>query len=151
MFIAAVGLAAAIGAGAVLLFGGGGSSSPTPSAGLATALHAVTAQGDVTQDAAAKELAHTAQVAIETCATDNNGSYTKCGTPAVLNSYESTIPTAAGGGDAWLSSVSAKTSSYTVTSSSTTADTFSISRSTAGSIARTCTPPDAGGCTNGTW
>ena len=35
-------------------------------------------------DAAAKELAHTAQVAIETCATDNNGTYNvaSCQTPA---------------------------------------------------------------------
>ena len=35
-------------------------------------------------DAAAKELAHTAQVAIETCATDNNGTFNvaSCNTPS---------------------------------------------------------------------
>ena len=37
-------------------------------------------------DAAAKELAHTAQIAIETCATDNNGTYNTatCNTPTAL-------------------------------------------------------------------
>src|ERR1019366_2118973 len=41
-------------------------------------------------DAAAKELAHSAQVAAETIATDNNGSYALL-TPALLNTYEPTI------------------------------------------------------------
>src|ERR1700685_4440051 len=53
-------------------------------------------------DAAAKEPPHTAQVAIETCSTDNNGSYTNCGTPTILVGYESTIQTAAGSGNAYL-------------------------------------------------
>ena len=45
-------------------------------------------------DAAAKELAHTAQVAAETCATDNNGSYNVAtAQPTALNAYESTIQT----------------------------------------------------------
>src|ERR1700680_1785715 len=41
-------------------------------------------------DAAAKELAHSAQVAAETIGTDNGGSYALV-TPTLLNSYESTI------------------------------------------------------------
>src|SRR3984957_16216800 len=41
-------------------------------------------------DAAAKELAHTMQVAAESYATDNGGSYIGL-TPTVLNTYESTI------------------------------------------------------------
>src|SRR5580658_3804705 len=58
-------------------------------------------------DAAAKELAHTAQVAIETCATDNDGVYNtvNCNTAAKLQSYESTIPITSGNGNAWLASV----------------------------------------------
>ena len=43
-------------------------------------------------DAAAKELAHSMQVAAETIATDNAGSYASV-TPANLNLYESTILT----------------------------------------------------------
>ncbi len=58
-------------------------------------------------DAAAKELAHTAQVAIETCATDNNGTYNvaSCQTPAALTVYESTIQTGVGNDNAYLSGV----------------------------------------------
>src|ERR1700681_3871368 len=41
-------------------------------------------------DAAAKELAHSAQVVAETIATDNAGSYALL-TPTLLNTYESTI------------------------------------------------------------
>jgi type IV pilus assembly protein PilA len=103
-------------------------------------------------DAAAKELAHTAQVAIETCATDNNGAYTNCGTAAILNGYESTIQTSAGGGNAWLSAVSVTANSYTVTTMSTTLDTYSISRGSTGQITRACA--NATGqtaCANSTW
>src|ERR1700726_21650 len=41
-------------------------------------------------DASAKELAHSAQVAAETYATDNSGSYVGL-TPAILNTVEATI------------------------------------------------------------
>ena len=41
-------------------------------------------------DAAAKELAHSAQVAAETIGTDHGGDYTLV-TPSLLNTYESTI------------------------------------------------------------
>ena len=107
-------------------------------------------------DAAAKELAHTAQVAIETCATDSNGLYTSCGTPTILAGYESTIATSAGGGNAYLSGVSvtgADAGGYKVTTTSTSLNTFSISRSSTGALSRTCTPTVGvnGGCVNGTW
>src|ERR1700732_5214219 len=52
-------------------------------------------------DAAAKELAHTAQVAAETIATDNGGSYNAVSL-ASLNQYEQTIQTAAGAGNAYM-------------------------------------------------
>ena len=54
-------------------------------------------------DAAAKELAHTAQVAAETIATDNSGGYTAL-TPALLHTYESTIQVGSSGGNAYLAS-----------------------------------------------
>jgi type IV pilus assembly protein PilA len=93
-------------------------------------------------DAAAKELAHTAQVAIETCGTDNSGTYNvaSCNTPSALVVYEATIQTASGNGNAWLSGVTTPaTGGYTVTTTSTTGDTYTILRSATGAITRSCT------------
>jgi hypothetical protein len=105
-----------------------------------------------TDDAAAKELAHTAQVAIETCATDNNGQYSPtCASSAALNGYESTIQTAPGNGNAWLSAVTATPNSYAVTTTAVSGDKFSINRLPNGSLTRTCTPSSTGGCTGGHW
>src|SRR6202034_3984297 len=58
-------------------------------------------------DAAAKELAHTAQVAIETCGTDYNGIYNvaACDTASGLQAYEATIQITSGSGNAYLSNV----------------------------------------------
>ena len=106
-------------------------------------------------DAAAKELAHTAQVAIETCATDNNGTYNvaSCQTPAALVTYESTIQTVAGNGNAYLTGVTTPAAGgYTVTTTSTTGDTYTILRSPTGVLTRTCA--DVTGqtaCVGGTW
>src|SRR5271165_1549430 len=52
-------------------------------------------------DASAKELAHTAQVAAESYATDFNGSYTGL-TPTTLQTYESTIQVNSGSNNAYL-------------------------------------------------
>jgi type IV pilus assembly protein PilA len=104
-------------------------------------------------DAAAKELAHTAQVAIETLATDNNGSYVSAnGSPAALAAYEATIQTTAGNGNAYLSGVVGGATSYTVTTTSTTGDTYSIIRAASGGLTRSCS--NAAGqtaCVGGTW
>ncbi|HEY7967664.1 MAG TPA: type II secretion system protein [Solirubrobacteraceae bacterium] len=93
-------------------------------------------------DAAAKELAHTAQVAIETCGTDNAGTYNvlTCNSPTALVTYEATIQTASGSGNAWLSGVTTPAGGgYTVTTTSTTGDTYSILRSSTGAVTRSCT------------
>ena len=93
-------------------------------------------------DAAAKELAHTAQVAIETCATDNNGNYNvaACNTPSGLQAYESTIQITSGNGNAWLSAVTTPAGGgYTVATTATTGDTYAIVRAVNGGITRTCT------------
>jgi type IV pilus assembly protein PilA len=104
-------------------------------------------------DASAKELAHTAQVAIETCATDNNGNYSpNCASPTALAGYEATIQTSAGNGNAWLSGVTATATTYTVTTSSTTGDTYSINRAANGSLTRTCVNSGTNtACVGGTW
>jgi type IV pilus assembly protein PilA len=116
-------------------------------------------------DAAAKELAHTLQVAAETVATDQNGSYVSI-SPAVLQGYEQTIQTTSGNGNAYTVADSGTANTYTVTATSTTGDTFSINRSSTGALTRTCTVPTGpttantavGGCviataggTTGSW
>jgi hypothetical protein len=109
-------------------------------------------------DAAAKELAHTAQVAIETYATDKNGSYAGA-TPKLLRQYESTIQIVPGDGNAFVSAVRvlAGGRGYVVTATSVGGDTFSITREPSGAIARSCTTtagnqPGAAGCSSShTW
>jgi type IV pilus assembly protein PilA len=102
-------------------------------------------------DAAAKELAHTMQVAAESYATDQSGSYAGL-TPSILNTYESTIQVgSAPAGNAYVDvgGVTSGANSYTVTATApTTGDTFSISRSSAGTITRSCTTvgPTQTGC-----
>ncbi len=91
-------------------------------------------------DASAKELAHTAQVAMETCATDNAGSYSACNSVAKLQSYEATIQSQTTASGAYLSAVSVPSGNqYSVTTTSTTSDTYTITRAQTGAISRTCT------------
>src|SRR6478736_216563 len=61
----------------------------------AIAIPAFFNQRDKAKDAGAKEMAHTAQVAMETYATDNNGSYAAVA-PAALNAIDSSLALAAG-------------------------------------------------------
>jgi type IV pilus assembly protein PilA len=110
-------------------------------------------------DASAKELAHTAQVAAETYATDHNGSYAAM-TATLLKGIEGTIQVGAGGGNAYLANDAAAApdasgNGYTVTATSTNGDTFSITRADTGGVTRACTTAagnTATGCPAGnTW
>jgi type IV pilus assembly protein PilA len=97
-------------------------------------------------DASAKAAARTAQTAIESYATDHNGSYTGAD-PAALKVIEPTLndstalaatPNAAGDG-------------YSVSAQSNPGGrTFTITRASAGTVSRSCSP-DGGGCTGGNW
>ena len=111
-------------------------------------------QKNKANDAAAKELAHSAQVAAETLATDNNGSYANVN-QASLNNIEATIQTASGNGNAWLSAAGGISSGqgYTVVAQSTNGDTFTIMRAADGTLSRSCTAAGAntGGCPTGSW
>jgi type IV pilus assembly protein PilA len=105
-------------------------------------------------DASAKELAHTAQVAIETFGTDN-GTFVGA-TPAQLNTIESTIQVAPGGNNAYLDATTGTsnlaTTAYWVTATSTSGTTYTIKRLAGGTIARSCAPVSTGGCNSaGTW
>ena len=72
-------------------------------------------QRNKASDSSAKEMAHTSQVAAETIATDNNGSYTTV-SPTTLNAIDSSILTAAGSPPhPFASAASGTANSWTVT------------------------------------
>ena len=92
------------------------------------------------------------QVAAETYATDNNGSYAGLSLQ-ILNQYEATIQTSSGNGNAYATQpTTGSAGGYTVTAASTDGDTFSIIRS-GGTTTRSRSPSTGvnGGCVNGTW
>jgi type IV pilus assembly protein PilA len=112
------------------------------------------------EDAAAKDLLHTAQVATEAASLDAGGTYTAIST-ALLRKYEPAISTTKANTDAYLSSVKGTATTYTLTVISVlTGDKFTLARSANSSVARSCTIPTKtsahGGCENvsgtkGTW
>jgi type IV pilus assembly protein PilA len=113
-------------------------------------------QREKARDSGAKEMAHTAQVAIETYATDNNGSYSGVD-PAALNAIDNSLQLSAGTpAKPFLSDASAPTdNTWTLTVTSPTGNTFSISRDGNGALSYDCTVPagqNRAGCPTGdTW
>ena len=110
----------------------------------AIAIPAFFNQRDKGTDAQAKAAARTAQTAIETYATDNGGSYAAA-TKEDLKAIEDTLQIT---GDNAISVVSDETT-YTVTSTSGTANTFSIARGAGGVVTFDCTDEGEGGCPDG--
>ena len=106
-------------------------------------------QKDKATDAKAKETAHSAQVAMETCATDEGNSYAGCDL-AALENIEKTLPPAPAAGEEGLA-VASTADTYTITvTAKTTGDTFSIARDGEGVTTFECT--GEGGCPpNGEW
>ncbi|MGH2851097.1 MAG: type II secretion system protein [Solirubrobacteraceae bacterium] len=117
-------------------------------------------------DASAKELGHTAQIAAESYSTDHSGDYSGL-SKANLATYEATITTASGSGNAWVQCVGAAGSTaacagnagptgYTIEiDPASGGERFFLSRQN-GSIHRTClvnnaTGASGGGCVGGTW
>ena len=101
-------------------------------------------------DAQAKSQARTAQTAAETLATDNNGSYANT-TAANLQAIEPTLNDTSG---ARLSAATGTATTYSVTSTSSNGNTFTIARDASGNVTRTCTSggsPNSGGCNAGKW
>jgi prepilin-type N-terminal cleavage/methylation domain-containing protein len=93
-------------------------------------------------DADSKAMAHTAQTAIETYATDNNGAYTGA-TLAGLQSIESTV-------DGSVSFIGAPTATdyHIRVTNPVTSHTFDIVR-TGGTFTYPCAPANTGGCPSG--
>ncbi len=110
----------------------------------AIALPAFFNQKEKAGDAKAKETAHSAQVAIETFATDHNGLYTGADAEGALHAIEPTLPV--GAPLAVTVPAGGKSYSVTVTGSS---GTFSIVN-TEGTMTYPCSNPGKGGCPSGT-
>ncbi len=116
----------------------------------AIALPAFFNQKEKAGDAKAKEYAHSAQVAIETFSTDNNGSYVGA-TKAELEKIEPTLGSAkltvTGSGGAGVPTATG----YRVTSESTNTHKFWVDNN-AGAFTFECTPVEKGGCpSTGKW
>jgi type IV pilus assembly protein PilA len=105
-------------------------------------------QRDKANDADAKAGVRTAQTAMETFATDNDGDYTGATSAADLSAIEETLT------DVDLTTVDGSTPAggYTLTVTSDTGNTFSIVRAANGSTSYECTTEGEGGCpTSGAW
>lgn len=105
-------------------------------------------QRDKASDASAKTDVRTAQTAMETYATDNNGSYAAANAAALQN-IESTLNDASG----LVATPTGGGTGYTVSADSSTGTGFSITRDgTTGQTSVDCTNHDSGGCpSDGDW
>jgi type IV pilus assembly protein PilA len=116
----------------------------------AIAIPSFLSQKGKANDASAKTLAHTSEVAMETYATDHQGGYAGVAAPSDLKAIEATINITPNSTDAYLSSATGTTSGYTiVTTAEPTGDQFSVVNSS-GALTRSCTG-SGGGCTGGSW
>lgn len=113
----------------------------------AIALPAFFNQREKAGDAKAKEYAHSAQVAMETFATENGGSYAgaEVGSGKNLNTIEPTLNSAT------LKIEKAAATEYEFYSESSNGNKFTI-KNVSGSITFTCTTKGKGGCpSTGNW
>jgi type IV pilus assembly protein PilA len=114
----------------------------------AIALPAFFNQKEKAGDAKAKETAHSLQVAMETCSTDNNGEYSETAClQANLHNIETTIPASGGG-----ITVAPEKTGYTLTvTNPLNSNSFTI-KNAAGVMTYPCTTGGKGGCpTGGDW
>jgi type IV pilus assembly protein PilA len=109
-------------------------------------------QRNKANDSSAKEMAHTAQVAAETIATDNNGSYATV-SPGNLALIDASVRTTAGTPPKpYVSSagpLGTNNTGWTLTVTSSTGNTFSITKDAGtGALTYDCTVvgSDRGGC-----
>lgn len=110
----------------------------------AIALPAFFNQKEKAGDAKAKETAHSAQVAMETYATDHNGSYLNADA-AKLHAIEPTVPAAA---PLAVTVLGATGTGYELTVTDTSnSNTFTI-KNESGTMSYPCTTGGKGGCTD---
>jgi len=114
----------------------------------AIAIPAFFSQRDKAKDADAKSVVKTAQTAMESCATDFNGSYAVAGCP--LTKLQSIEPTLTG---ANVTIVSQAADAYLLRATSATGNTFSINRASTGQVTYPCdgTAKPSAGCPGTSW
>jgi type IV pilus assembly protein PilA len=100
-------------------------------------------------DTQAKAMARSLQTSMESCSTDNRGSYTPCDLTALRAATPSIPATGTLALPGYLGSL------YVVGASTSAGNTFYITRAAGGQVTRSCTVPtgsDRGGCRTGdTW
>jgi len=101
-------------------------------------------QKDKASDSKAKENAHSAQVAMETCATENGNSYESCSATR-LKAIEATLPATSGSGEK-MEVTKNESNAYGIKITSTTGNTFSVERESTGATKFPCTTGGKGGC-----
>ena len=103
------------------------------------------------QDSQAKVIARTAQTAMETYATNNNGSYANSSV-AQLNTITPALNTNTSNGQAYLSAASGDGTSYTISAiSPSDTETFTLSNVN-GTESFACSPVNKGACNaGGSW
>ena len=108
-------------------------------------------QKNKASDAAAKELAHSAQIAVEAYGTDHSGDFGGI-TLAIVNQYEPAIQIGPGNDNAYIPAsggvvIPSGGAGYTVTAfAGNGIDAYTITRSANGRVTRTCSPAATGGC-----
>jgi type IV pilus assembly protein PilA len=114
----------------------------------AIALPAFFNQKDKAGDAKAKEYAHSAQVAMETCSTDEGGEYTNCDLSALI-AIEPTLSSAEFKENK-IAKHAADEYEFTILGSKTTQE-FSV-KNVSGTLTFPCQKPGEGGCpSTGDW
>jgi type IV pilus assembly protein PilA len=106
-------------------------------------------------DSAAKEMAHTAEVAMEALGAGQDGSYATA-SPANLKAVEKTIPTAAGTpARPFVNAASGTAKTWTLSVRSPSGNTYTIAKNALSALTFSCTVPagkNRGGCpSNGRW
>lgn len=112
----------------------------------AVALPSFLSQKGKATDAQAKGTAHFAQVAMETCGSDNDGSYTSCDSIAALSAVE---PMLTGAPITFPSAATSKTYDIRVASTSAAGQYFGVDRNSKGVLSHPCATPGVNGCPNG--
>jgi hypothetical protein len=130
--------------GSILATGNTGTTTNTTNGGTAA---------PTSVDNAAKTLAGLAETTADLIGTNDGGSYAAV-TPAELASTAPTIQTAPGNGNAYVSSASGTTSSYTIVVTAASGDeTFTVAQQSNGTLVRSCAPSTgaSGDCAGGSW
>jgi type IV pilus assembly protein PilA len=112
----------------------------------AIAIASFTGQKDKAHDAEAKTAARGAQLAMESYFVDN-----KTYAGATVTELQKIQPALTDAPALTVQAANANTFQLSTSSTSTASVTFSVARSANGTISRTCSPPDTGGCRGGVW